>query len=117
MWWCKAALHFCIDILMMIFFLLLLIILIMDMLATSFGRMVTWSMLSLALLPSLRPLVPFWMTYRHPQGGFQVRNLPVFLIISFILSIILVDTSLLMYHMCCSFILMASICFAYLEKF
>ena len=101
----------------MIFFLLLLIILIMDMLATSFGRMVTLSMLSLALLPSLRPLVPFWMTYRHPQGGFQVRNLPVILIISFILGSILVDTFLQVYHVGCSFTFMASICLAYLEKF
>ena len=117
MQWCRAALHFFLHILSMIFFLLLLIILIMDVLATSIGRMVTLSMLSLDWLPSLRPLVPFWMTYRHPQGGFQVRNLPVIMIISFILGSILVDTFLLVYHVGCSFTFMASICLAYLEKF
>ena len=103
--------------LLVISFFLLLIILIMYILVTSLGRVVTLSMLNLAWLPALRPLIPFQMTFRHHQGGFQVRNLPVILTISFILGNFMEDTLLLVYFLGCSFTFLACSCLAYLEKF
>ena len=62
------------------------------------SSLATLSMLSLAILLSLPPLGPVRMTFRHPLGRHQVEFMPSFLSSCFLMSGILLATSLMVCH-------------------